>query len=83
MIELNKIELNECIVGYELALAPDVLCVAVVNLQIGDWSAYIKAVPGENHITEAQNVVDRGTKLPYNIAKELFRTLDQHYYWRD
>lgn len=68
---------------YYKALAPDVLVVATIDKLYGDWSAYIKAVPGKCHDEEASIVAAFGTKLSYNIAKLLFPNLNKNYTWRD
>lgn len=68
---------------YIKALSTRVLCVASVNHQIGDWSAYIDSVVGMNHEEEFELVYQHGDKLPYEIAKYLFGFLDEKFIWRD
>ena len=53
------------------ALHPDVLAVARTRIE-GTWAAYVAAVPGEDHDWEAEHVLDRGTKLPFDVAKAVF-----------
>jgi hypothetical protein len=65
------------------ALAQKVLAIAVVNESVGDWSAYINAVPGHNHDIEKVEAARTGEKLPYQIAAILFPNQAQHYRWRD
>jgi len=65
-----------------LALAQKVLAVAKSNDDIGDWAAYIDAVPGDDHETEYMNVARHGDKLPENVAKLLFPGFTEKYKWR-
>lgn len=65
------------------ALSPRVLVVAVVNKYTLDWSAYIDAVPGNNHEEEYVQVANSGSKLDHTFAKILFPILEQKYCWRD
>jgi hypothetical protein len=53
------------------ALASRVLVVAKTRIECA-WSAYIDAVPGENHVDEVAEVLERGCKLPEAIARILF-----------
>ena len=53
------------------ALDKNVLVVAKEGA-IGDWAAYIGAVPGNNHHDEYERVAALGSKLPESIANELF-----------
>lgn len=64
------------------ALAPKVLCVAKVNLDVGDWAVYIDAVPGKRHDHEWQKVAHEGEKLPKKIAEEIFFGLKGRYEYR-
>jgi len=48
-----------------------------------DWTAYVDAVPGENHRKEEAAVKESGDKLPYNVAKVMFPDLDEEYSWRE
>jgi hypothetical protein len=66
-----------------IALSPRVLAVAVVNTRIGDWSAFIEAVPGRKHEDEYMVVARIGTKLPFDVAKVLFSYEASKYKWRD
>jgi len=52
-------------------LARNVLAVARTGIE-GSWAAYIDAVPGKSHEAEAAEVLDRGNKLPREIAEMLF-----------
>jgi len=65
---------------YQYPLATKVLAVAVV--QERDWTAYIDAVPGQNHFLEYMNVARLGSKLPKELAFLLFPGLDKNK-WRD
>jgi hypothetical protein len=65
------------------ALAQRVLAVAVYDTDVGDWSAYIEAVPGKNHLNERMDAARTGEKLPYEIARILFPELAIKYEWRD
>lgn len=74
--------------GYETAyevLAQRVMVYAIATIEVGDWAAYIDAVPGMNHENEYDQIVAdrRGSKLPYDIAKILFPYFDKKYVWRD
>ena len=62
-------------------LSTKVLAVAFKG-DIDDWAAYIGSVSGHNHLLEAEEVARRGSKLPYEIAKLLFPTMDRTYKWR-
>lgn len=64
------------------ALSARVLAVAVINEGIRDWSAYIDAVPGQNHETEKGIVIRTGEKLPKEIAEYLF-PYAKNFRWRD
>lgn len=63
------------------ALAKDVLVVAVQGA-VGDWSAYIGAVPGINHEAEKDRVAREGEKLPENLARMIFPGIASDYKWR-
>lgn len=65
------------------ALGCRVLAVAVVDDQINDWSAYIDAVPGQNHEKEKGEVARKGDKLSLEIARYLFPHYARNYKWRD
>ena len=68
---------------FHRALAQRVLVVAVVNEDVGDWTAYIDAVPGENHYREAADVASNGTKVSEQIAHIVFPYMkEQRYVWR-
>ena len=54
------------------ALAANVLCVARTRVECA-WAAYVDAVPGINHKNEIEAVLDRGAKLPENVARAVFR----------
>lgn len=56
-------------------LSRKVLVVAVKG-SFNDWTAYIDAVEGENHRNEADKVMAHGSKLSYEIAKILFKSVD-------
>jgi len=64
-----------------IALDSKVLVVAKEG-GIGDWAAYIGAVPGLNHTFEWQRVRDNGTKLPQKVAEILFPDF-KDLNWRD
>lgn len=48
-----------------------VIAVAVEG-SVGDWAAYIGAVPGINHDEEWITVKEDGTKLPKTVAEAMF-----------
>jgi hypothetical protein len=60
-----------------------VIVVATANLDVGDWSAYIDAVPGRCHREEYQEVGRSGNKLPRKVAELLFPEEAIRYHWRD
>lgn len=67
-------------------LATKVLAVAVINKRndtgkLFDWTAYIDAVPGQNHEEEYMDVARVGDKLPKEIGIILFPNLDSNK-WR-
>jgi len=64
------------------ALAMRVIATAVYNDDIGDWAAYIDAVPGQNHEHEFMEVAAHGEKLPQKVAAELFPQIATAYRWR-
>jgi hypothetical protein len=68
-----------------MALAQHVMVVAVFDLEVGDWSAYIDAVPGNDHAAEWGSVVDHGDKIPKDVAAVLFPGLaaDKGLKWRE
>ena len=59
-----------------------VIAVASATKAVGDWSAYIGAVPGRNHQEEWEKVAEEGSKLPYEVARVLFPSFDRAYTWR-
>lgn len=61
------------------ALATRVLAVAVPG-EIGDWAAYIDAVPGRDHSEEYKEVMHHGCKMDKRIAATLFDSLDPEKY---
>jgi hypothetical protein len=63
------------------ALSARVIAVASVNEDVGDWAAYIDAVPGKRHDDEWQEVARSGNKLQQSIAEILFPDCTQ-YRWR-
>jgi hypothetical protein len=65
-----------------VSLDPHVLVVASVNEEVGDWSAYIGAVPGISHLREFYSVAEEGSKLPQAVAEALFPEF-KHFLWRD
>ena len=65
-----------------IALTQRVLVVAVANIDIKDWCAYISVVYGVNHNHEWQNIADRGDKLSRDIAALLFPSFATEYMWR-
>lgn len=66
-------------------LARRVMAVAVYDEKVGDWAAYVDAVPGHRHEEEWQEVVDHGLKLPKRVAEVLFPALaaNENLAWRD
>lgn len=62
------------------ALSSKVLVVAVEGA-IGDWAAYIDAVPGNNHDNEFFEVAEHGAKLDRHLAEILFPKW-KHLTWR-
>lgn len=66
-------------------LARRVMAVASYDEEVGDWAAYIDAVPGSNHDEEWREVVDRGLKLPKRLAEVMFPALaaNEKLKWRD
>jgi hypothetical protein len=65
-----------------LALDSKVLVVAVIG-EVEDWTAYIGAVAGKDHILEMEQVASKGSKLPYELAKVIFPREAERYEWRD
>jgi len=67
------------------ALSRRVMAVAVLDRGVGDWAAYIDAVPGIDHGAEWGAVVDYGDKLPGDVAAALFPLLaaDRGLAWRE
>ena len=53
------------------ALDRTVLVVAVKRIP-GEWCAYIKGVPGENHKSELEMVKKWGSKLSESVALVIF-----------
>lgn len=66
------------------SLARRIMAVAVFDRDVGDWSAYIDAVPGIDHGAEWGSVADHGDKLPKDVAAVLFPSLaaDKGLRWR-
>lgn len=67
------------------ALARRVMAVAVFDREVGDWAAYIDAIPGNDHSEEWGEVVDHGVKLSKELAEVLFPSLaaDKGLMWRE
>ncbi len=65
------------------ALSSKVLAVASFDEQVGDWSAYIDAVAGEDHDAEFMEVAKHGDKLSHDLARVLFPYENKVYRWRD
>ena len=65
-------------------LAMKVLTIAVMG-EIGDWAAYVDAVPGISHKREALEMLESGnaTKLPKDVAKLIYGRLSEQYTWRE
>lgn len=65
-------------------LASRVMTIAIANITVGDWAAYVDAVPGENHDEEFVQLLEKrcSTKLPYEIAKIIYPRYDGKYIWR-
>jgi hypothetical protein len=59
-------------------LSTKVLLVAVVNKSIGDWAAYIDAVPGQNHDEEYMEVAKHGSKVSEEMARMFFRIEERY-----
>jgi hypothetical protein len=60
-----------------------VIAVASINVAVGDWTAYIGAVPGKDHTVEWITVRSSGGKLSEDMANLLFPSIAQYYTWRD
>ena len=56
--------------------------VCSVNLQIGDYAAYVKNVIDMIDISRWRDVAERGEKLIYSYTKLLFPDIDAKYRWR-
>ncbi len=65
-----------------VALAQQVLAVASINHDVGDWAAYVDAVRGVSHGTEWQRVAAEGAKLLEGVAAVLWPDLAENYVWR-
>lgn len=67
------------------ALATKVVAFAIVNVSVGDWAAYIDAVPGIDHDKEFGQLLEKrmSAKLSHDIAKIIFPYFDDKYRWRD
>jgi len=67
------------------ALARRVMAVASYDEEVGDWAAYIDAIPGHHHDEEWPLVLKSGLKLPKRVAEVLFPTLAENkdLKWRD
>jgi hypothetical protein len=65
------------------ALSPHVLVVASIDIRTNKWTAYIGAVPGNNHDKEYKQVAETGNKLVFPVAAIYFPTLNEKYLWRD
>ena len=58
------------------ALACRVLVVATTRVEFA-WCAYCDAVPGINHDSEADAVLDHGSKLSEKLARVLFPQFEE------
>jgi len=65
------------------ALDKRVLAISVINTEVGDWSAYIGAVPGKNHEQEKYEIAETASKLDERIARLIFGDIAARYRWRD
>ena len=66
-----------------IPLAHDVLVVATVNFDVMHYTAYIGAVPGQNHSKECERVAAEGDKISREMAELLFPEFAEKYAWRD
>jgi len=64
------------------ALDRQVLAVAVINKEVGDWACYIGSVPGYNHEQEKHDVALHGSKTSERMAGLLFPAIAEEYIWR-
>jgi hypothetical protein len=64
------------------AIAHRVLAVARVNTDIGDWTVYIDAVPGENYEEEWEKVERHGDKCSEAMGEVIFPEFAGRYEWR-
>jgi len=66
------------------ALGTKVIAVAVINFYdngcVFDWTCYIDAVPGQDHIQEYHKVAKEGDKVRKEIAISIFPVLDSNKY---
>lgn len=61
-----------------------ILVVASVNRAVGDWTAYIGAIPfGDLHRNAWTGVKEWGTKLAKHIAAAIFPELNRQFSWRN
>lgn len=62
------------------ALAYNVL--AVAELRVDGWRAYIAPVPGKSHTEEASAVLKTGCKLEERVARAIFPSFADEKYAR-
>lgn len=84
MIKIWKEGAYEHVADYH-ALATKVMAFAVANVSVGDWAAYIDAVPGEDHDEEFGQLLEKrmSAKLSHDIAKIIFPSYEEKYRWRN
>lgn len=62
--------------GYATAI------VAVVNLEVGDWAAYIGGGPVEHETDCVESVARHGTKIDRELAAHIFPNIASDFQWR-
>jgi len=65
-----------------IALDNHVIAVACEGYA-NDWTAYIGAVPGNNHYQEWEEVMRHGSKLRRDVAEILFPDFAAKFSWRE
>lgn len=60
--------------------ALDIRVLVVAHRRVeGSWCAYIKNVPGDNHMDELEEVSAHGSKLPEAVARAIFPHIEGPY----
>ena len=74
---------NDQRVDHRVIYDATVLMVAVVNVELKLWVAYILGVPGYDHSIEWIRVRQQGTLVPEEMARLIFQTMPEELFYSE